>query len=291
MLDQRLRYFLAIAEHGSLSKAAENLGISQSGLSRQLKQLEADLGWPLFVRTGRGVELNHAGIRLERSVRPAFNTIDQTLDMLRSQFGTAQGSIRIAMVHTLSHYFLPRLLAQFQTEHPGINTLLLGRSSPDVVELVRSGRVDLGFVYDVAVTVNALTIDHLFEERMCLVCHQDNKVAPPAQGQGPWGPALITFPKHYALRQMLHRSGLDRNVVAEVETVDTMLRLVSYKLGVCVLPDLMPDYELESMHLCRQPISLPGLRRWVVCISPHNTVPSPICRELINMVKNTQVRP
>src|SRR6185312_3690600 len=134
MLDERLRYFLVIAETGSLSKAAEAIGISQSGLSRQLRQLEDEIGRPLFMRTGRGVELNDIGTRLDRAIRPAFGTI----------------------VHTLSHYCLPRLLAQFHDRHPGVNTYLLGRGSPDVVDLVSSGKADLGFVYDVAVAVDGL---------------------------------------------------------------------------------------------------------------------------------------
>lgn len=294
MLDQRLRYFLVIAETGSLSDAAEQMGISQSGLSRQLRQLEDDLGRPLFIRTGRGVELNNAGTRLERAIRPAFGAIDDATEMLRTEFGTMQGSVRIAMIHTLSHYFLPKLLAQFHKEHPGVNTYLLGRGSPDVVSLVKSGKADLGFVYDVAVTVDGLTIDHLFEEHMCLVHHRDNLTAVVPDGSQPWELPLITFPRYFALRQMLHRARLDRNVVAEVETVDTMLRLVSCKLGVCVLPDLVQDSELESMQLRRQPISLPDLRRWVVCIRTSDASPSPTCEALIRLAKQTkppQARP
>lgn len=290
MLDRRLRYFLTIAETGSLSEAAERLGMSQSGLSRQLKLLEDDVGHTLFVRTGRGVDLNPVGVRLEQAIRPAFNTVDQTLDVLRSEVGHTCGSIRIAMVYTLSHYFLPRLLARFHQAHPGINTYLLGRGSPAVVSLVKSGRADIGFVYDVAVTVDGLNIDHLFEEHMCLIHHRDQQVEVPAGGQATWNQPLITFPKGYALRQMLHRARLDRNIVAEVETVDTMLRLVSCKLGVCVLPDLVPDTELESMQLCRRPIDLPDLRRLVVCISLRNTPPSPSCSALIEMAKQSGQR-
>jgi LysR family cyn operon transcriptional activator len=289
MLDERLRYFLVIAEAGSLSKAAEAIGISQSGLSRQLRQLEDEIGRPLFVRTGRGVELNDIGTRLDRAIRPAFGTIDHTLELLRLEAGTMHGSLRIAMVHTLSHYFLPRLLARFHDQHPGVNTYLLGRGSPDVVDLVSSGKADLGFVYDVAVAVDGLTIDHLFEEHMCLVHHQDTPAELPSDDSRPWDEPLITFPKYYALRQMLHRAKLDRNVVAEVETVDTMLRLVSCKLGVCVLPDLVPDAELLSMQLRRQPIPLPDLRRWVVCISSRGSSRSPICESLIDLAKRSGV--
>lgn len=285
MLDQRIRYFLTIAETGSLSEAAECLGISQSGLSRQLKQLEDNLGQPLFVRTGRGVKLNPVGQELEKAVRPAFHTIDHSLDIVRSKTGALRGSITIAMVHTLSHYFLPKVLATLHSMHPSVNTLLLGRGSPEVVDLVRSGKADIGFVYDTAVTVDGLNIDRLFEERMCLVHHQDMPVDSLNDDEQPWSSPLITFPEYYAIRRMLHRAKLDNNVVAEVETVDAMLCLVSCKLGVCVLPDLMPDSELYSLKLRRQPIFLQDLRRWVVCISSLAMAPSPAGEALIDLAK------
>ncbi|MCC7039188.1 MAG: LysR family transcriptional regulator [Burkholderiales bacterium] len=285
MLDQRIRYFLTIAETGSLSEAAERLGLSQSGLSRQLKLLEDHLGRPLFARTGRGVVLNDIGKRLDAAARPAFEAIDATLEMLRTEFGVVQGSLRIAMVHTLSLYFLPPLLAQFHASHPGINTYLLGRGSPEVVNLVGTGKVDLGFVYDVAVTIDGLDVERLFEERMCLVHHRDTAVDVPTDAGPPWSAPLITFPKYYALRQMLHRAQLDRHVVAEVETVDTMLRLVSCKLGVCVLPDLIPDSEFEHLQLERTPISLPDLRRWVVGIRRRDAKPALAGAHLMALAK------
>ncbi|MCC6868449.1 MAG: LysR family transcriptional regulator [Burkholderiales bacterium] len=285
MLDQRIRYFLTIAETGSLSEAAERLGVSQSGLSRQLKQLEDHLGRPLFTRTGRGVVLNDTGKRLEATARPAFAAIDQAVDLLRTEFGLVQGSIRIAMVHTLSLYFLPQLLAQFRHTYPAVNTYILGRGSPEVVNLVASGKVDLGFVYDVAVTIDGLDVERLFEERMCLVHHRDTPVDVPAHDGPPWTMPLITFPKNYALRQMLHRARLDRHVVAEVETVDAMLRLVSCKLGVCVLPDLIPDSEFDSLKLRYEAIGLPDLRRWVVGIRRADAIPSAAASHLMDLAR------
>ncbi len=285
MLDQRIRYFLTIAETGSLSEAAERLGVTQSGLSRQLKQLEDHLGRPLFTRTGRGVALNDIGKRLEAASRPAFRAIDDALDTLRTESGVAPGTIRIAMVHTLSLYFLPPLLAQFRHAYPTVNTYVLGRGSPEVVNLVGSGKVDLGFVYDVAVTIEGLNVERLFEERMCLVYHRDTPVDVPVDDGQSWAAPLVTFPKYYALRQMLHRAQLDRHVVAEVETVDAMLRLVSCKLGVCVLPDLIPDSEFDRLQLVRRPIALPDLRRWVVGISRADAALPVASRHLMDLAK------
>lgn len=110
--DRQLRYFLRIAELKSLSRAAEDLDQTQSGLSRQLAALEAHVGKPLFVRTGRGVELTEAGARLLDGIQPAYQSIDRVLEAVRQREGVTQGTVRLATVHTLSYYFM----AERQTE-------------------------------------------------------------------------------------------------------------------------------------------------------------------------------
>lgn len=285
MIDQKIRYFLAIAEAGSISDAALNLGISQSGLSRQLKQLEDYFGRPLFIRTGRGVTLNETGFRLEAAVRPCYDMVDQGIDTLRAASGIVQGSVRIAMVHTLSYYFLPPLLAQLHETYPDVDTYLLGRGSPEVAKLVETSKADIGFVYDVAVAADGLLVERLFEERMCLLHHKDLVVPPPTADGPPWEFPLITFPKYYALRRMLHLAKLDQNVIAEVDTVDVMLNLVAHKLGVCILPRLVPDWPFGDLQLARHDITLPGLRRWVVCIRHRRSEPSLVCQVLIDLAK------
>ena len=110
--DRQLRYFLRIAELKSLSRAAEDLDQTQSGLSRQLAALEAHVGKPLFVRTGRGVELTEAGARLLDGIQPAYQSIDRVLEAVRQREGVTQGTVRLATAHTLSYYFM----AERQTE-------------------------------------------------------------------------------------------------------------------------------------------------------------------------------
>src|SRR3546814_481423 len=136
--------FLKIAELSSLSKAAEELDLSQSGLSRQLAGLEALLGQALFVRTGRGVALTEAGEKLQQGTRLPFAQIDTALEAVKIKDGVTDGSLRVATIHTLSHYFASDLLARFVSQHRTVNLSVMARSSPDVVDLVEKGRADLG---------------------------------------------------------------------------------------------------------------------------------------------------
>jgi len=278
--DRALRYFLCIAELGSISKAADTLDQTQSGLSKQLAMLEANVGKPLFIRTGRGVELTEAGRKLYDAARPAYQTIDHALDGVRQQ-GVTHGTVRLATVHTLSYYFTADVVANFLDTRPHVNLSLMGRSSPEVVTLVDSGKADLGFVYDVAVDTGTLASSPLFEEEMVVIVHRDSDLASP-QDLIRMELRLIGFPPHYALRRMIHSAGLRPTYVAEAETVDAMLRIVSSGLGCCILPSRIPDKLLSDNGLRKLSIVNPVLRRRVVAITRAGKPFLPLVAELLH---------
>ena len=266
MMDRSLRYFLCIAELGSLSRAAEALEQSQSGLSKQLAALETGIGAALFVRTGRGVTLTELGAALYAALRPAYQDIDRAVAQARQNSPT-HGAVRLASIHTLSYYFASDVVAKFISRHPSANLSLLGRSSPEVVELVASGKADLGFVYDVAVDVDTVVSRPLFEDEMSLIVRHDSSIVG-RSGSWPETLRLVGFPPHYALRRMLNGAGVRATYVAEAETIDAMLQLVSSGVGDCILPWRIPDRLLADYGLCKADVSHPGLRRWVVAIAP-----------------------
>lgn len=282
--DRQLRYFVRIAELKSLSRAAEDLDQTQSGLSRQLAALEAHVGKPLFVRTGRGVELTEAGARLLQGIQPAYRAIDQALEAVRQREGVTQGSVRLATVHTLSYYFMADVVAQFVSSREHVNLSVMGRSSPEVVTLVESGKADIGFVYDAAVASDALASTPLFDDDMCLIV-RDGVAAEDGLDLGAMTLRLVGFPSHYALRKMIHSAGLQPEFVAEAETIDAMLKLVSSGVGACILPSRIPQKLLTDYGLRQVAIGSPVLRRRVVAITLAQRQPLPLVRELLDCAR------
>ena len=281
-LDRQLRYFVRIAETKSLSRAADGLDLTQSAISRQLASLEAYVGNALFVRTGRGVELTDCGRRLLAAAKPAYAAIDEALEDIREREGLSRGTIRVATVHTLSYYFTADVLAQFVGRHEQVNLSLMGRSSPDVVALVESGRADLGFVYDVAVDSADLAVTPLFDDEMCLIAPKSQRLPEPVDLNAA-DRKLVGFPPHYALHKMLRSAVKKPQIVAEAETVDAMLQLVASGVGACVLPSRIPDRVLAEHDLVKTAIASPVLKRRIVAITRTDRPSSPLVQELLQL--------
>lgn len=277
--DKQLRYFIKIAEVKSISRAAEDLGCTQPALSRQLAALEGNLGCLLFSRTGRGMDLTDSGRRVLEQVRPAFAIIDATTGALRDQHDV-QSTLKIAAVHTLSYYFLGDLIKSFSDRHKGVALSLMGRSSPDIVELVANGKADVGFVYDTAVASEKTVSTPLFDDVMCVVTSMDSPLVDNVNLQL-WMPSLIAFPQHYALRRMLDRAGFTASIVAEAETVDAMLQMVSAGIGACILPQRLPDHILTQYRLRKVRIGVPVMSRRVVAIERSDRLESTAVRHLL----------
>lgn len=282
-MDRQLRYFICIAELGSLSRAADALDQTQSGLSRQLAALEARIGQPLFLRTGRGVELTEAGKLLYDATQPAYRGIDLAVERMRHQ-GVTQGTLRLAAVHTLSYYYTADLVAGFVSAHPSVNLSIMGRSSPEVVALVESGKADLGLVYDSAVDSGTLESCPLFDDDMALIVRHDSALSGP-QDLAALSLRLVGFPPHYALRRMIQSAGLQPDFAAEAETIDAMLRLVSSGVGDCILPARIPDKLLDDYGLRKLPVTRPLLRRRVVAVTQAGKPRTPLLKEFLSRVE------
>jgi DNA-binding transcriptional LysR family regulator len=142
------RYFMAVAETGSVRAASRNLNIAASAISRQLIQLEESLGSDLFDRSGRGLALSPAGEILLRGLRAATQGHENTLDELGALKGLKRGLLRLATVESISVAILPDILLSFAKQYPGIEVSVAVAGSDTVTELIRDHHADLGFTFN-----------------------------------------------------------------------------------------------------------------------------------------------
>ncbi len=143
---RQLRVFSAVARHMSFGKAAEELHLTPPAISMQIKELEEQVGLPLFDRGGRSVALTVTGEYLLVYVRKILATLKDAEDAVARLSGLQTGRLTIGMVST-AKYFVPRLMARFRAEHPGIEVrLAIGGNREQLVGLLQANEVDLAIM-------------------------------------------------------------------------------------------------------------------------------------------------
>jgi DNA-binding transcriptional LysR family regulator len=168
---RHLRYFVAVAEERHFTRAAERLGIKQPPLSLQIKQLEQELGTPLFRRLTRGVELTEPGTLLLDEARQILEQVERTKENVQNRARGETGHIRVGFVGTI--YFHPRvpgLIQTYRERYPGVLlSPVQGNTSDLMVKAVQAGSVDVAFVRLPLEHNEAVTIHPLVDETMRIV--------------------------------------------------------------------------------------------------------------------------
>jgi DNA-binding transcriptional LysR family regulator len=164
---RHLRYFVAVAEEGHVTRAAERLGIQQPPLSQQIKALETELNVRLFRRKPRGVDLTEAGRALFESTRDIFERLDQACERSRRAARGELGELSIGISST-AHFcpLVPRIVRAFRDAFPGVAIRLREGGTGDLIAQTEGGVVDLAFVRRLIAPMRELTAVHLLDEPM-----------------------------------------------------------------------------------------------------------------------------
>src|SRR3954469_9542100 len=142
---KQLKYFLAVAEEKSFSRAAERLHISQPPLSQQIMKLEAELGVKLFARTTRTFELTVAGKALMTEAADLLGKMRMTIDTIRQIDRGEVGRLRVGIVGSAMWGPIPSLLEEFQTKFPRVTWTLHKLGPNDQIPALRNRQIDVGF--------------------------------------------------------------------------------------------------------------------------------------------------
>jgi LysR family hydrogen peroxide-inducible transcriptional activator len=142
----QLRYFCAVAEAGSFSRAAEQSHVSQPSLSQQIMKLEDELGARLFDRLGRSVRLTETGQTFLPRARAVLRELEAARGDVVEQKDSIGGSVTIGVIPTVAPYFLPQRLTRFSRKYPQVQLTVIEEITPALLELLRASKVDLAIL-------------------------------------------------------------------------------------------------------------------------------------------------
>jgi DNA-binding transcriptional LysR family regulator len=241
---RQLEHFVAVAQECHFTRAAKRLHIAQSGLSASIRSLERELGAPLFLRSTRQVQLTPAGQALLGEALRALSASNAAKDAVAAVQGLLRGRLSIGSLQCLHAVHVPTLLAGFLSEHPGLEIQLRQGGSDELIELVRTGRLDVAFVSRPGSgrCPDDVVIQALDREPLALAC----ALGHPLAGNGQVKLAdlaeeqFVDFPADWGTRDLADRvltaAGIERRVALEVTDVHSLLDLVAYGLGVALVP-------------------------------------------------------
>jgi DNA-binding transcriptional LysR family regulator len=140
---RRLRYFLAVCDHGGFSRAAAAIGVAQPALTRQMKLLEKEIGLPLIERTRRGAHPSEQGRFLIARARQHLESVDGVIRDLRQAFTTTSGRVTLGVCPTIAPFFLNDLTEHICRYHPNVTLSIIQAHSGDLSNLMNSGHLDI----------------------------------------------------------------------------------------------------------------------------------------------------
>jgi DNA-binding transcriptional LysR family regulator len=240
---QQLTYFLAAADHGSFSAAADTLSMAQPSLSEQVRRLEAELGVPLFVRAGRRLELTEAGRRLRPHAERTLAESQAAAESVREVRDLTGGTVAFGTFGSAHYYLLGGLVQDFRTRHPQVRVRVVGQNSAEVADAVRDGTLEAGLVA-IPVEDRGLDVCPAFEEELLYMSAAPERLRAPVTIERLADAPLILYDARWAaqdplrrqLRELAQRAGVAIEPQIEVEYMTAAFDLAARGLGDTIGP-------------------------------------------------------
>jgi len=295
---RHLRYFIAVAEEGHITRAAERLDMQQPPLSQQIKALERELGVQLLRRLPRGVEPTEAGRAFLADARLILAQIDHSFASTRR---TARGELgRIAIGFTSSapfHPFVPRIIRAFREASPLISLALDEDGTTQLIKNLREDRVDVAFIRTPVADPAGLVVEPLLEEKMVVALPDQH---PLTGGKGTGlnlkrlaGETFIVYRRHSgpglydAIFAACHAAGFSPLVGQEAPRIVSTLNLVAAGLGLSLVPA-----SLQRMHMdgvIYRALAGPNQPVAPLHLASRRGETSPVVRRFLSLAKQTAI--
>lgn len=279
MNTQHLAYFLKIATSQSFSQTAELLYISPSALSKAMRNLEIELGFPLFKKMGRHSVLTEQGKIFYNHLDEANQIFCDGLRTINEQFGVMKGRIRISGTPLMCYQFLPERIMNFKKEFPDVNFLMEPYTTNEILENVVSGKSDIGFCsnYEKMKPYRRSLYRILLQEHdLVLITPRDHPLA----GKKTVDLCELAEEKFILLRslnagtsqifkQLCERAEIKPDVVFEAADPYSIIHLVSSGFGISIVPD-DDSLNFENVAVIRFKGKVPARKQYMVWHKEHH---------------------
>ncbi|MDM0106735.1 LysR family transcriptional regulator [Variovorax sp. J22R24] len=245
-----LRYFVAIADAGGFTAAATALSIAQSALTRQLRDLEAELGVQLLQRGPRGVRLTQEGATLYESAQRMLAESARVRQLLTSGDATSESTVVLGVSPTLTRVLLPGVFERCHHGLAGVRLVVREAFTPQLLESLERGRIDMAVVTNPEPN-RTLAHQPLLAEPFALITPADRNMPPVVP--------LATLAKVPLLMTRLHRGIVERtlaplgtrlNIQAEIDSVDAIRELVRQGRWATVMPvSVFKEQRMDTVRL------------------------------------------
>ncbi|HFI5323804.1 TPA: transcriptional regulator CynR [Serratia liquefaciens] len=265
MLLRHIRYFLAVAEQGNFTRAAEALHVSQPTLSQQIKQLEENLGTPLFDRSGRTVRLTDAGMAWMRYARLALQDLEAGTRAIHDVATLERGNLRLAMTPTFTAYLVGPVIDAFYRQYPGVSVSIHEMTQDRIEALLAEDRLDVGIAFSQAQSVD-IVAEELFTESLNMMVGAQHPLVQqrePLSAQVFEQQPLVLLSEDFATRQFIddycRRQGIRPRVAMEANAIGAIIEIVRRGQLATLLPAAVAQENLQ-LHPVRLTDVMPARR-------------------------------
>lgn len=241
---RQLYYFVKVAKKEHVTQAAEELHVAQSAVSRQIHQLEEELGVKLFLQKGRNLQLTPAGQLFLKRAEVILDDLEKAVVEIHEFMDPERGEIRLGFPHSLGMSLVPQVVAAFRKQHPKVQFRFKQGMFPSLLRDMMQGDIDLAFISPFPDDHQSVCGEVLLTEQLFAILPPSHPLA----GSEEIDLALlkdetfVMFSEGYSLRPIVWEACLEAGFTPKVgfegEETDTIRGLVAAGMGVSLLPDM-----------------------------------------------------
>lgn len=272
---RQIQYFIEVAKREHVTEAANALHVAQSAVSRQIANLEAELGVQLLLREGRNVRLTPIGRIFQENAEKALLAIEKAQVEIKEFLDPERGTIRLGFPSSMASHILPRVISAFRAKYPHIGFHLRQGSSRQLIHDLLRGEVELAMVAPVPTDEKEFAGEVFFSEKLVALLPIGHELSdqPLLRLDQLRNQSFVLFPSGFVLNRLVvnacQQMGFTPEISFEGEDIDAIKGLVAAGLGVTLLPEITLQESIPRTTV-KIPISEPELTRTVGIIIPKN---------------------